>query len=232
VLFLVGSLSPQKTRRTKKRKASKYQKKKNILNDLRWSKASRALFSGLDNKTGILGEFKKRIIQVVQGKMTAQQARVCLRKFLTTDGKDVLRELGFAYENSAMNEKDNLSELGSASRLKLIIEQNVDNILAADRYERLFETKFVYPYVEYCSGKNCNHHNLNGKIYKIGTPEMRAVYPPNDYYCQCQMRPIRSNELKGRKIERKILPVSKLSPSGFNFNPAEKTLILELYPPN
>ena len=232
VLFLWGYFSPRQTRKTKKSNRSKGTKRssKNKSIKLRWSSASRALFSGLENKTNVLGEFQKRILQVVNGKGTAQQASWWLREFLTTDGKDVLRELGFAYKESTMNENDNLFELGSASRLKLIIEQNVHNIQAAEKYENLLETIDVYPYVEYCSGKNCNHHSLNGKIYRIGTLEMRAVYPPNDQECSCYMRSISRNELKSRKVEKKVPLNKELSPSGFVFDPAERPVTLRLYP--
>lgn len=234
VLFFIGSLSPKKPKRTKKRQPPKARKKnnKNILKDLCWSHASRALFAGLKNKADVLSEFQKRIMQVVNGKGTAQQARGWLREFLTTDGKEVLRELGFAFEESEMNQKDNLTELGSVSRLKLIIEQNVSNIQAAEEYDHLFETKDFYPYAEYRSGQDCNHHNLNGKIYRVGSSEMRAVYPPNDHDCSCRMRPLRRDELKGRKIEKKAPSNKELSPSGFVFDPAERPIILRLYPNN
>jgi uncharacterized protein with gpF-like domain len=232
VVALFASLAAKQTKKRQPPKSRK-ENKKNILNDLRWSPASRALFTGLENKTDVLGEIQKRIIQVVEGNMSSQQARWWIREFLFTEGKDVLRELGFAFEEYEMNENDNLFELGSSSRLKLIIEQNVRNIQAAKEYDGIIDSKRVYPYVEYCvwgGEQTCSHHKLNGNVYEVGTPAMRAVSPPNDLHCNCYWRQLMASELNGRKVERKAPPPEELSQTGFTFDPNERPLLLKLYP--
>jgi SPP1 gp7 family putative phage head morphogenesis protein len=187
---------------------------------------ARAFFSARVSKADVLEGMRKRILQVAEGKMSAQQARYWIREFLTTDGASALREMGFLAGEEDMNDNNRLSELGSTRRLKLIIEQNVRNAQAAGEYDGFVETKSVYPYAEYKTAGDekvrGSHAILNGKVYEVGTPEMRAVYPPNDYYCRCRFRQLRADELNGRKVQRTAPPVNELAPSGFSFDPALK----------
>jgi len=193
-----------------------------------WSADDRAqaFFSARVTKADVLESMRRRITQVVEGKISKQQARWWMREFLATDGKNALREMGFLTDEADMNANNRLSELGSTRRLKLIVEQNVRNAQAAAEYDGFVETKAVYPYSEYHTAGDENvrakHAALNGNVYKVGSPEMRRVYPPNDYHCRCWMRQLRADELGGRAIENSAPPLDNLSPSGFSFDPALK----------
>lgn len=187
---------------------------------------ARAFFSARVSKADVLEGMRKRILQVVEGKSSAQQARWWIREFLVTDGANALREMGFLANEADMNASNKLSELGSTRRLKLIIEQNVRNAQASGEYDGFVETKSVYPYAEYRTAGDervrGSHAMLNGTVYEVGSPEMRRVYPPNDYYCRCRFRQIRKDELNGRKVQDTAPPVSELASSGFSFDPALK----------
>lgn len=187
---------------------------------------ARAFFSARVTKADVLEEMRRRIVQVAAGQGTAQQARWWIREFLATDGQSALREMGFAADEADMNANNRLSELGSTRRLTLIIEQNVRNARSAAEYDGFVETKDVYPYAEYQTREDGkvrpSHAALDGNVYEVGSPEMRAVYPPNDYRCRCRMRPLRADELNGREIQDSAPPVDELSPSGFSFDPAAK----------
>ena len=195
---------------------------------------ARAFFSSRVTKVEVLETMRHRITQVIAGAGTTQQAQWWIREFLATDGRSALKEMGFLADEAEMNKNNRLSELGSARRIRLIIEQNVDNARAASEYDGLLETKDVYPYGEYHTAEDGKvrpgHAALDGNIYEIGSPELRRVYPPNDFRCRCNIRPIRKDELNGRKIQRTAPPVSELSPSGFSFDPAAKPEPLPMKP--
>lgn len=187
---------------------------------------ARAFFSARVTKADVLESMRRRIIQVVEGKISKEQARWWMREFLATDGKNALREMGFLANEADMNDNNKLSELGSTRRLKLVIEQNVSNARAAAEYDGFVETKAVYPIAEYYTAGDVHvrakHAALNGNIYKVGSPEMRRVYPPNDFRCRCGMRQLRADELDGRAIESSAPDADSLSSSGFAFDPSLK----------
>jgi SPP1 gp7 family putative phage head morphogenesis protein len=193
-----------------------------------WSDRDRAqaFFSARANKADVLEVMRRRIIQVVEGGGTSQQARWWIREFLVTDGKNALKEMGFLSEEADMNENNRLSELGSTRRLKLIVEQNVRNAQAVAEYDGFVESKGVFPYVEYNTAGDervrLSHAALNGNVYEVGTPAMRAVSPPNDFRCRCYWRQLMASELSGRAIQKSAPSVLSLSPSGFSFDPGAK----------
>ena len=193
-----------------------------------WSDKAKAqaFFSAQVTKADVLEDMRKRITQVIEGKGTAQQARWWMREFLTTEGQSALREMGFLATEEDMNDNNRLSELGSTRRLKLIIEQNARNARAASEYDGFLETKSVYPYVEYKTAGDervrDNHDKFKDNVYEVGTPEMRRVYPPNDFHCRCRFRQLRADEVGNRKIQRSAPPANELSSSGFSFDPAIK----------
>ncbi len=193
-----------------------------------WTARDRAeaLFSARVNQADVLEAIRGRIKQVIEGGGSSEQAFVLIRKFLLSDGKSALQEMGFLADEADMNANNRLSELGSARRLKLIIEQNVRNAQAAAEYDGFVEEKALYPYVEYHTAGDervrVSHAALDGKVYEVGTPEMRAVSPPNDFRCRCYWLQLTRDELAGRYVERDVPPASTLSPSGFTFDPGLK----------
>ena len=187
---------------------------------------ARAFFSARVTKADVLEGMRRRIIQVAQGRMSSQQARWWIREFLATDGKNAMKEMGFLADEADMNANNRLSELGSARRIKLIVEQNVRNAQAAAEYDGAIEAKAVYPYAEYHTAGDENvrpkHAALNGNVYEVGSAAIRRIWPPNDYFCRCWLRFLRKAELNGGKVQRTAPPVRELSPSGFSFDPALK----------
>ncbi len=194
-----------------------------------WTARDRAeaFFSAQVTRADVLEAIRGRIKQVVEGKMTADQARWWLREFLVTDGRNALKQMGFLADEADMNEYNRLVELGSTRRLKLIIEQNVRNAQAAAEYDGFIEAKSVYPYVEYNTAGDefvrPGHARWNKTVWAVDSAEARKIWAPNDFNCRCWMRPLRADELAGRPIQWKAPEVSELSPSGFEFDPGLKS---------
>ena len=164
---------------------------------------SKAFFSSRVAQADILAGFQRRIQQVVEGKISAGEAREWMRQLIESKGDNVLAQMGF--KGAQEGKEGGITELASTSRLNLIIDQNVTMSHQSAAYQQAQDDLEFYPYVEYVSQDDGrvrpSHAALHGKIFKAGSDEAALCWPPNGFRCRCRMRRLHAHEVKGRKIE-------------------------------
>lgn len=191
-----------------------------------WSEDAKvqSFFSARVAKADLLDGIRRRVTQVVQGEMTRGQAKEWVREFLVTDGANSMRELGFLATDQELNEANRITELGSARRISLIVDQNVRMAESVGEWQRINEVQEFFPYVQYLTRGDDrvrpSHRALHGKIYMANSPALAAVFPPNDFRCRCFVEQLAGDELEGRDVEFHAPPARELSESGYSFNPA------------
>lgn len=89
----------------------------------------------------------------------------------------------------------NLSE----GYLKTVFRTNMNHAYNAGIYMKMDKYKDRYPYYQYCGtldGREQEHtRELNGKIFKIGTPEADKYFPPNGFNCRCYTISLTADEV-------------------------------------
>ena len=182
---------------------------------------TRAFFSARVAKADLLEGMRKHITDVVQGRGTTSDARFWIRKFLRTEGKNSLAELGFLPEQEA-RESDSIIELASTRRLNLIIEQNVRMAHAVGEYAEFMDARDIFPYVEYRTREDAKVRNthmlLDGMVFRVDDPIMSRICPPQDFRCRCRLRQLSADELGGRKVSGELPEGWKPPESGFSFD--------------
>lgn len=99
-------------------------------------------------------------------------------------------------------------QLGSESRLNLILRTNIRVAQQQARFKQQMKASGSRPYLIYYQqdrpSKRKSHAKLDGKIFRADDPEIHRIYPPNGYECNCKMRSLSERQLKnmGGKVER------------------------------
>lgn len=90
--------------------------------------------------------------------------------------------------------------LGSMRRLKVIFDTNMRTAYAAGRWARLQRSKDFLPYLEYTQldrpTKREEHAPFDGIILPIDHPIWAHIFPPNGWFCACDVRPMNDRMLK------------------------------------
>ena len=94
----------------------------------------------------------------------------------------------------------NLSE----GYLKTVFRTNMNHAYNAGIYMKMDKYKDRYPYYQYCGtldGREQEHtRELNGKIFKIGTPEADKYFPPNGFNCRCYTISLTADEVNPDEV--------------------------------
>ena len=193
----------------------------------------RSFFSARVAKADLLDGMRKRIEQVVQGQMTSGQAKEWIREFLVTDGASSMRELGFLATDAELNAANRISELGSARRISLIVDQNVRMAESVGEWQRFDEVKDMFPVWKYHTREDekvrASHRALNGTLWRVGSPEAAQVFPPNDFNCRCFAEQLMEDEIDGQQVSSTPPPPDELAKT-YRFDPSLGTAGNELPP--
>ncbi len=98
-------------------------------------------------------------------------------------------------------------QLGSESRLNLILRTNIRVAQQQARFKQQMKASKSRPYLLYMQKerdtKRKTHEKLEGKIFRADDPEIHRIYPPNGFGCHCRMRSLSERQLKnmGGKVE-------------------------------
>ncbi|HEY9212071.1 MAG TPA: PBECR2 nuclease fold domain-containing protein [Ancylobacter sp.] len=97
------------------------------------------------------------------------------------------------------------TEAGRAWRARVIYETNLRTAHAAGRYSQMTDPAVlkVRPYWQYRHGETRSPRNpraahvaMSGKVWRADDPIWRRIYPPNDWFCSCGVRPLSARDLK------------------------------------
>lgn len=102
-------------------------------------------------------------------------------------------------------------QLGSPSRLRIIIETNARVARSAGQWERIQKSKQTLPYLRYRLGASekhrPEHERWDGLILPVDDPFWDYWYPINGYGCKCWVEPVsakRAKDLGGVKESPKL----------------------------
>ncbi len=83
--------------------------------------------------------------------------------------------------------------------LKTVFRTNMNHAYNSGIYQKMEKYKDRYPYYKYCGtldGREQQHtRELDGKIFKIGTPEADKYFPPNGFNCRCYTVSLTADEV-------------------------------------
>lgn len=182
---------------------------------------SKAFFSSRVTDADILEGIRRQVARVVSGEIGQSDARFWIRKFLESKGDAVLQDMGFLPHEEAKDA--GLTELGSTSRLDLIIEQNVRMAQAARKYQELTEEKDSFPYVQYHTKEDAkvrnSHRLLDKKIFRVDDPMLRHIMPPQDFRCRCWLTRLSADEVDPDEVSNGLPKGWKPPQSGYSFDP-------------
>lgn len=98
-------------------------------------------------------------------------------------------------------------QLGSESRLNLILRTNIRSAQSQARFKQQMKVRNARPYLIYNQKerdtKRKSHAKLDGKIFRADDPEIHRIYPPNGFGCHCRMNSLSERQLMnmGGKVE-------------------------------
>lgn len=104
--------------------------------------------------------------------------------------------------------KKKIIQLGSESRLNLILRTNIRVAQQQARFKQQMKASSSRPYLEFQQqdrpSKRKSHAKLDGKIFRADDPEIHRIYPPNGFECNCKMRSLSERQFLnlGGKVER------------------------------
>lgn len=88
--------------------------------------------------------------------------------------------------------------------LKTVFRTNMNHAYNVGIYMKMDKYKERYPYYQYCGtldGREQEHtRELNGKIFKIGTPEADKYFPPNGFNCRCYTISLTADEVNPDEV--------------------------------
>ena len=88
--------------------------------------------------------------------------------------------------------------------LKTVFRTNMNHAYNTGIYMKMDKYKERYPYYQYCGtldGREQEHtRELNGKIFKIGTPEADKYFPPNGFNCRCYTISLTADEVNPDEV--------------------------------
>lgn len=103
--------------------------------------------------------------------------------------------------------EEQVVQLGSPRRLKVIYDTNLRTAHSEGQWERIQETKDTFPYLEY-DGKNSEHSRLtHGQwdklVLPVDDPFWQAHFPVKEYGCKCRVIPrmARQLERQGKTVD-------------------------------
>jgi len=106
--------------------------------------------------------------------------------------------------------EEELVQLGSAARLRVIYETNLRMAQASGRYERMERLKAARPYGRYVALGNARpeHKAWHGTVLPLDDPWWETHMPPNGWGCRCAMQ-----QLSARDLERYGYSLADVAPA-------------------
>jgi|GEM_PF-1590756 len=102
-------------------------------------------------------------------------------------------------------------QLGSARRLRVIIDTNLRTSYAAGRWARIQRTKDDLPYLRYRQIERPTsrdaHKPFDGIVLPVDHPFWQTHFPPNGWFCGCSVQ-----QLSERQLQRRGLRVTDPAP--------------------
>lgn len=135
--------------------------------------------------------------------------------------------LEFVRKNGLDDGTNAMTNLGSISRLKLIVGQNSAMAKAVSEYEQNEHNKDIFPYVIYRFSPHCHakeeHKKYDGKIFSKLDPWLRAHWP-SEFGCYCELEEcsVKRAEKTPELIQKPMLSdkITANSRHGFVFDPS------------
>ncbi|MBN9528228.1 MAG: minor capsid protein [Alphaproteobacteria bacterium] len=96
-------------------------------------------------------------------------------------------------------------QLGSARRLKIIFRTNLQTAYMAGRHAEQLANADDRPYWQYVAildrRTRPTHRALHGRVFRFDDPVWRAFYPPNGWGCRCRVTTLTAGEMRDGKIK-------------------------------
>lgn len=90
-----------------------------------------------------------------------------------------------------------LAQLGTAWRVRAILQTNILITYAAARYRRQTANAASDPWWQYLAGATCRSHRaLHEKILRHDDPAWQTIYPPNGFNCRCRVIMLNDRQLR------------------------------------
>jgi SPP1 gp7 family putative phage head morphogenesis protein len=150
----------------------------------------------------LLAEIRQLIIDSVAGDLS--------RKDFLTDAKTALARKGWwgTVEVQDPATGETVTTIFNPTRLKLIYDTNVRQAAVAGQWERVQDTKRVFPYLRYVTlddakvrREHAQWHNL---VLPVDDPFWTTRMPQNAYRCRCYVR-----QVSQREYDRGTTPTGK-----------------------
>jgi SPP1 gp7 family putative phage head morphogenesis protein len=108
-------------------------------------------------------------------------------------------------------------QLGSRHRLRTIFDTNMRTAHAAGRWARIQRTKAAFPYLEYRQIDRPTardaHKPFDGIIRPVDDPIWLIIFPPNGWFCGCDVRQMNDRML--RREGKEVSPAVDLQSAPF-----------------
>lgn len=102
-----------------------------------------------------------------------------------------------------------LAQLGTAWRVRAILQNSILIEYAAAHYRRQTACADSYPWWQYIAGATCRSHRaLHEKILHHADPLWRTIYPPNGPNCRCRVVALNNYQLRHRDKDKRIYSTS------------------------
>lgn len=140
-----------------------------------------------------------------------------LRDF-TKELRPILESKGWWGEKLVTNPEtgeEELVQLGSPSRLRVIYETNLRMSQAAGRYERMQRLKAQRPYGRYIAMPNARpeHRAWHGVVLPLDDGWWETHTPPNGWGCKCKMQQLSARDLEryGYAVDDEAPPIDLIA---------------------
>mgnify|MGYP002588747474 FL=1 len=176
---------------------------------------ARSFFSSRISQAHVADYYRSTLDDYLKGGISRDECRNRMRRFARQHGLD--------------DGSNALTNIGSTSRLNLIIDQNAKMAKAVGTYERMYSPGHLeaFPYVIYRASvrskkPRASHQKYDGMIIRKDDPWLRTHTPPWEFNCTCELEECSEKRAGKGKVKKPTPPdqVRVESRSGFSFDPA------------
>lgn len=175
-----------------------------------------SFFSSRISQAHVADYYRSTLDDYLKGGISRDECRNRMRRFARQHGLD--------------DGSNALTNIGSTSRLNLIIDQNAKMAKAVGTYERMYSPGHLeaFPYVIYRASvrskkPRASHQKYDGMIIRKDDPWLRTHTPPWEFNCTCELEECSEKRAGKGKVKTPTPPdqVKLESRSGFAFDPAQ-----------
>ena len=173
------------------REAIQYFESKGLKISFRWQDVWRESHARAFTVAGVTKQDLLADIKAATAKAIAEgQSKAQFRQGL----EDTLKRNGWWGKGDIVNPDTGevrKGDRGSASRLNLIYQQNMQSAYNAGRYKQQMASATVAPYLRYMAVMDIktrpSHRAMHGLVYRYDDPIWQTMYPPNGWRCRCRV---------------------------------------------